>query len=53
MTDRATKDQGLTHTITAGDAVVVPAGTEHNVCNTSSDRPLPVWQGGPADLWPG
>jgi len=34
---------GLRHTITAGDAVVVPAGTEHNVFNTSSDRPLRLY----------
>jgi mannose-6-phosphate isomerase-like protein (cupin superfamily) len=31
---------GLRHTVSDGDAVVVPAGTEHNVINTSSDGPL-------------
>ena len=31
---------GLSHPISAGDAVVVPAGTQHNVINTSAERPL-------------
>ena len=34
---------GANHAISAGDAVVVPAGTEHNVINTSSDLPLQLY----------
>lgn len=31
------------HLVKAGDAVVVPAGTFHNVINTSSDEPLKLY----------
>jgi mannose-6-phosphate isomerase-like protein (cupin superfamily) len=34
---------GSKHPISDGDAVVVPAGTEHNVINTSSDTPLQLY----------
>jgi mannose-6-phosphate isomerase-like protein (cupin superfamily) len=31
---------GMSHSIREGDAIVVPAGTEHNVINASPDRTL-------------
>ena len=31
------------HVVGDGDAVVVPAGTYHNVINTSSDKPLKLY----------
>jgi len=31
------------HTVSAGDAVVVPAGTFHNVINTSATKPLKLY----------
>jgi len=31
------------HVVKDGDAVVVPAGTYHNVINTSSDKPLKLY----------
>lgn len=34
---------GEEHLIKDGDAFVVPAGTHHNVINTSSDRPLKLY----------
>lgn len=34
---------GEEHVITDGDAFVVPAGTEHNVINTSSEKPLKLY----------
>ncbi|MCL4417290.1 MAG: cupin domain-containing protein [Actinobacteria bacterium] len=34
---------GEEHTITDGSAIVVPAGTKHNIINTSSDRKLKLY----------
>ena len=34
---------GEEHLVTDGDAVIVPAGTEHNVINTSSQEPLKLY----------
>lgn len=34
---------GEEHTIKDGDAFVVPAGTEHNVINTSAENPLKLY----------
>lgn len=34
---------GEEHTIGNGDAIVVPAGTEHNVINTSASQPLKLY----------
>lgn len=34
---------GVEHVVKDGDAVVVPAGTEHNVVNTSSTSPLKLY----------
>ncbi|OGE31018.1 cupin [Candidatus Daviesbacteria bacterium RIFCSPHIGHO2_01_FULL_44_29] len=31
------------HVIQDGDAIVVPAGTQHNVINTSPDKPLQLY----------
>ena len=37
------KIDGSAHSIGPGDAVVVPAGTEHNVTNTSMTEPLQLY----------
>lgn len=34
---------GVTQTIKTGDAIVVPAGTQHNLINTSSANPLKLY----------
>jgi len=34
---------GEEHTLTDGSAVIVPAGTEHNIINTSSEKPLKLY----------
>lgn len=34
---------GEEHVVTDGDAVVVPAGSEHNVINTSGDKELKLY----------
>ena len=34
---------GEEHLVTDGDAVIVPAGTEHNVINTSADKELKLY----------
>jgi mannose-6-phosphate isomerase-like protein (cupin superfamily) len=34
---------GATHTLEDGSAVVIPAGTEHNVVNTSRSEPLKLY----------
>lgn len=34
---------GIEHEISDGFAVVIPAGTKHNIINTSSDRPLKLY----------
>lgn len=34
---------GEEFTVAAGDAVIVPAGIEHNVANTSSENPLKLY----------
>ncbi len=34
---------GVSHDITDGSAVVVPAGTNHNIINTSSDKMLKLY----------
>jgi mannose-6-phosphate isomerase-like protein (cupin superfamily) len=34
---------GETHALADGDIVVIPAGVEHNIVNTSSDTPLQVY----------
>jgi mannose-6-phosphate isomerase-like protein (cupin superfamily) len=34
---------GEEHAIKAGDAIVVPAGTEHNVINTSAEKQLKLY----------
>ena len=34
---------GERHALADGSAVVIPAGTEHNVINTSSDEPLRLY----------
>lgn len=34
---------GIPHTITDGFVVVVPAGTKHNIINTSSDKMLKLY----------
>jgi mannose-6-phosphate isomerase-like protein (cupin superfamily) len=34
---------GETHKLTDGSVVVIPAGTEHNVINTSSTQPLRLY----------
>ncbi len=34
---------GEEHTIADGSAIVVPAGTEHNIINTSSDKKLKLY----------
>lgn len=34
---------GEEHTLSDGSALVIPAGTEHNVINTSSDQPLKLY----------
>lgn len=34
---------GEEHMITDGSAIVVPAGTEHNIINTSSDKKLKLY----------
>ena len=34
---------GSTHTLTDGSALVIPAGVEHNVINTSSAEPLKLY----------
>ena len=34
---------GEEHTIKDGDAFIVPAGTKHNVINTSSNKPLKLY----------
>jgi mannose-6-phosphate isomerase-like protein (cupin superfamily) len=34
---------GKEHAIKGGDAFVVPAGTEHNVINTSAENPLKLY----------
>lgn len=34
---------GEEHPIKDGDAFIVPAGTQHNVFNTSSDKPLKLY----------
>lgn len=34
---------GEKHTLEDGVAVVIPAGTEHNVINTSADRPMRLY----------
>jgi mannose-6-phosphate isomerase-like protein (cupin superfamily) len=34
---------GVSHKISDGFSVVVPAGTKHNIVNTSSDKPLKLY----------
>lgn len=34
---------GVTHKISAGFSVIVPAGAKHNIINTSSDKPLKLY----------
>ena len=34
---------GEEHLVKDGDAFIVPAGTQHNVINTSSDKPLKLY----------
>lgn len=34
---------GISHPLTDGDAVVIPAGTKHNIVNTSSKAPLKLY----------
>lgn len=34
---------GITHTISAGFCVVVPAGAKHNIINTASKKPLKLY----------
>lgn len=34
---------GETHVVKNGDAVIVPAGAEHNVINTSAEKPLKLY----------
>lgn len=34
---------GEEHLVKAGDAIVVPAGTEHNIINTSAEKPLKLY----------
>lgn len=34
---------GEEHTLTNGSAIVIPAGTEHNIINTSSDKKLKLY----------
>ncbi len=34
---------GVEHQVSDGFAIVVPAGTKHNVLNTSSDQPLKLY----------
>lgn len=34
---------GIRHTIAGDFAIVVPAGTKHNVINTSSERPMKLY----------
>lgn len=34
---------GVEHDLRDGTAVVIPAGTKHNVVNTSSDKPLKLY----------
>lgn len=34
---------GEEHEISSGFAIVVPQGTEHNVINTSSDKPMKIY----------
>jgi len=34
---------GITHQITNGFCVIVPAGAKHNIINTSSDKPLKLY----------
>lgn len=37
------KINGVEQSVTDGDAVVVPAGSEHNIINTSADAPLKMY----------
>lgn len=34
---------GKKHAVKDGDAVVIPAGTEHNITNTSTEEPLKLY----------
>lgn len=34
---------GEEHTVGDGDAIIVPAGAEHNVLNTSAEKPLKLY----------
>lgn len=34
---------GVTHQISGGFSVIVPAGAKHNIINTSSDKPLKLY----------
>src|SRR3989344_4510486 len=34
---------GVEHAIEDGSAIIVPAGTMHNIINTSADRPLQLY----------
>lgn len=34
---------GEEHTLTDGDAIIVPAGTQHNVINTSAEKELKLY----------
>lgn len=34
---------GVSHSISNGSAIVVPAGAKHNIINTSSDQPLKLY----------
>jgi len=34
---------GVEHEISDGYAVIIPAGTKHNIINTSSDKPLKLY----------
>lgn len=34
---------GEEHLISDGDAIIVPAGTQHNIINTSSEQPLKLY----------
>lgn len=34
---------GVTHPVGEGTAVVIPAGTEHNIINTSREQPLKLY----------
>ncbi|TRZ63998.1 MAG: cupin domain-containing protein [Spirochaetia bacterium] len=35
--------EGIKHEVSDGSAVVVPAGTKHNIINTSADKPLKLY----------